>query len=59
VAERGEGARDQVRAFRRVLDLERVRQAVRPVVDDQPFLDILAADLLVDLSRRRAGPGRS
>jgi hypothetical protein len=35
-----------------VLDLERVRQAVWPVVDDQPFLDIFAADLLVDLCGR-------
>jgi hypothetical protein len=41
-----------------VLDLERVRQPVRPVVDDQPFLDILAADLVVDLRRRRDRPRR-
>ena len=30
VAEGGEGARDQVRPLRGVLDLEGVRQAVRP-----------------------------
>jgi hypothetical protein len=39
-----------------VLDLERVRQAVRTVVDNQPLIGILAADLLVDLSGRRGRP---
>jgi hypothetical protein len=48
--------REQVRALRGGLDGERVRQAVRPVVDYQPFLDILAADLVVDLGRRRGRP---
>jgi CBS domain-containing protein len=37
--------------------LERVRHTVRPVVNDQPVLGIFAADLLVDLGRRRGGPG--
>jgi hypothetical protein len=35
---------------------ERVRQAVRSVVDDQPVLGVLAADLLVDLCGRRSRP---
>jgi hypothetical protein len=39
-----------------VLDLERVRQAVQPVVDDQPVLGVFAADLLVDFGRRRRRP---
>jgi hypothetical protein len=53
VAEGGEGARDLVRRFRGVLDLERVRQGVRPVVDDQPVLNTSATGLPIDLSGRR------
>jgi predicted RNA-binding protein with PUA-like domain len=59
VAQRGEGARDQVGALRSVLDLERVGQAVRPIVNNQPVLGIFAAALLVDLSGRRGWHGRS
>jgi hypothetical protein len=47
VAQRRERAHDQVGALRSVLDFESVRQAVAPVVDDQPILGVLAADLLV------------
>ena len=53
---RAESARDQVRSLRSVLDLERVRPSVRSVMDDQALLGIFAADLVVDLSRRRGGP---
>jgi hypothetical protein len=39
-----------------MLDLERMRQAIRSVVDDQPVVGILAADLLVDLSGQCTRP---
>jgi hypothetical protein len=54
---RAERARDQLRAFRSVLDLERMWQAIRPVVDDESVLGVFPTDLLVDLGRRRRRPG--
>jgi hypothetical protein len=53
---RAESARDQVGALRSMLDTERVRQVVGPVVNDQPVLRVFAADLLVDLCGRRGRP---
>ena len=44
LAQRGRDARHEVRSFRSLVDLERVWRAVRPVADDQAFLDVLAAD---------------
>ena len=56
VAEGRKGPRDEVRALRSMLDLERVRPAIRPVVNDQPLLCVLATDLLIDLGGRRCRP---
>jgi hypothetical protein len=39
-----------------MLDLERMRQTIRSVVDDRPVRGVLAADPLLDRSRRRSRP---
>jgi hypothetical protein len=56
MAEGRKGPRNQVGALGSMLDLERVRPAIRPVVNDQPVLGVLAADLLIDLGGRRCRP---